>query len=119
MRPHPPALSLSRRFTGATDEMTKNYIKTIKDCSKRFEQIPSWTANAEWMEISAELTRKAYPLRGAMNALATASPAKAAARKFYGDLEVMMTEARNKNGAKVNAAYEASVSDLKAYLATL
>jgi len=106
-------------YTGQTDEMSKRYIDTIKDCKTRFEKIPGWVEGSKWMEIRAELTRKAYSLRGAMNSLATSAEAKAAAKTYFQDLEVMMTEARNKDGAKISAAYGKSVSDLAAYLSKL
>ncbi|KAG5191238.1 hypothetical protein JKP88DRAFT_271333 [Tribonema minus] len=106
-------------YTGVTDEMSKRYIDVIKDCKNRFEKIPGWVAGSKWMEIRAELTRKAYSLRGAMNALAASPEAKAAAKDYYADLEVMMTEARNKDGAKISAAYAKSVSDLSTYLSKL
>jgi len=106
-------------FKGATDEMIKEYIAIVKDCDKRFKQIPGWVSGSKWMEIRAELSRKAYSLRGAMNALASNSKAQAAAKAYYADLEVMMTEARNKDAAKISAAYEKSVADLGTYLSSI
>ncbi|KAG5191816.1 hypothetical protein JKP88DRAFT_230759 [Tribonema minus] len=106
-------------FKGPTDEMLKQYIAVVKDCEKRFKQIPGWVNGKQWMEIRAELSRKAYSLRGAMNALASNPNTQSAAKAYYADLEVMMTEARNKDGAKIAAAYDKSVADLGTYLSSL
>mmetsp|Transcript_10995 Transcript_10995/g.16387 ORF Transcript_10995/g.16387 Transcript_10995/m.16387 type:complete len:206 (-) Transcript_10995:86-703(-) len=106
-------------YKGYTDEITKRYISTVKDCKTRFEQIPGWAKDAKWMEIQAELTRKAYSLRGAMRGLAKTDKSVDAAKTYFQDMEVMMVESKKKNGAKVLDAYNKSVADLATYLSTL
>ena len=107
-------------YKGPTDEMKKRYIATVKDCQKRFEQIPGWIDGRDWMEIPTELTRKAYELRGSMNALAKGnSAAEDLAKVYYQDLEKLIVSARRKNAGEAQAAYDASLGHLKDYLAAL
>jgi hypothetical protein len=107
---------------GMTADMKKSYVATVKECSKRFESVPRWVDGRDWMEIPAELTRRAYPLRDSMNRLAEASgkqEAKDAAKKYYQDLELMTVNARRKKPDLVKAAYKKSVEDLSTYLALI
>ncbi|CAM9667488.1 unnamed protein product [Phaeothamnion confervicola] len=118
--PYSPYSNTGKGIYAAGDEQVKRRIEILKDCAKRFEKVPGWIEGAKWEEIRAELTRKAYSLREAMNTLGEGKPeALAAAKAYYRDIEELTVASRRKQGATAKAAYERSVANLGKYLAAI
>jgi len=92
--------------------------KMFKESAKRVAGVEKYIAAKEWEEVRSELERQVYDMRGSMNYLAAASgkaEAKAAAKKFYVDLEAVDLLARRKNQAAAADAYKEMMASLDAY----
>lgn len=64
----------------------------LAESSKRVASLDKYIAKKQWEEVRAELERQVYEMRATMNYLAAASgkpEAKAAAKKFYQDMEAV------------------------------
>lgn len=108
--------------------------KLLAESAKRVAGVDKYIAKKQWEEVRAELERQVYEMRATMNYLAAASgkpEAKAAAKKFYQDMEAVSLlskvhslviaapahrlPAQRKNQAAASDAYKSMMSSLDAY----
>lgn len=107
---------------GGKDEL--NFYSTVlKNSAERTKKIPEFINKKKWSEVQTLLTRYNYNQREAMLRLAEASKdpkaATKAAKTYFQDINDVNEYSLKKNGAKCQAAYDASVADLAAYQALL
>lgn len=92
--------------------------KSLAESSKRVAGVNKYIAKKQWEEVRSELDRQVYEMRATMNYLAAASgkpEAKAAAKKFYTELEAVSLLSKRKNQAAAADAYKSMMASLDAY----
>eukprot|EP00607_Mallomonas_marina_P011243 CAMPEP_0182416130 /NCGR_PEP_ID=MMETSP1167-20130531/265_1 /TAXON_ID=2988 /ORGANISM="Mallomonas Sp, Strain CCMP3275" /LENGTH=185 /DNA_ID=CAMNT_0024588589 /DNA_START=159 /DNA_END=716 /DNA_ORIENTATION=- len=88
---------------------------------KRTKNIPALTKAKKWQDVRTEMTSYSYNMREALLRVAEASKnpekAKAAAKKYFVDLNDMFVLSEQKNGGTLLEVYDLSVKDLDNFLA--
>ena len=111
---------------GAPDAVYKKYNDKevafkkamFAESSKRVAKVNTYIEKKNWEDVRAELERQVYNMRGTMNYLASASgkpEAKAAAKKFYQDMEEVNLLSKRKKQAAAQDAYGAMMSSLDSF----
>merc|ERR1719352_1781821 len=93
--------------------------KMFAESAKRVAKTNQYIEAKSWEDVRSELERQVYNMRGTMNYLAAAPganpKAKAAAVKFYQDMEEVNLLSKRKKQAAALDAYAQMMSSLDAY----
>ena len=89
------------------------------ESAKRVAGTKAYIEKKSWEDVRSELERQVYNMRNTMNYLAAAPSAKpaakAAAKKFYQDMEEVNLLSKRKKQAAALDAYATMMSSLEAY----
>lgn len=100
------------------DEMAF-WIQTFDKCEKRMDEVPKFAKKKVWTSVDTTMRTYVYNMREAMNRLAAQSKnpaaAKAAADKYFVDLNDISEGSFLQNSDKILASFETSKADLTTF----